>query len=543
MIKNIKELKGIHSDEDIYILANAPSIRNFNLGDLKGKVSIGMNANPLLEKEFGFVSDYYVVSDMRFMNHPDKRDMAINQLNPRTKRVFKSIIKDVDDNNKNDTYYIKTIAKDGYSFNLKKGYYFGSTTTMLAIQLASYLGAKNIYILGMDLTYSGKTPRFYEEDTVQEFDQFTSVQIRNVRNAYKRLKESGVNLYNCSKDSLLYPYLPYKSVLSVEGSTVGLVSKGSLTTEQIIRSVSVEIGPIMGNKERKYEQWISDYRGYEHVVMEMYSEDVQNNFPLNEDVMKMVYKSIFGIQPFSKNFILNNYEKNQLGIDYLVYPAKSPKKMVILFSGLSGHKTYNRFSWYWDEKENWDGDTVYLFLNDITETWYCGSEENPKKKKYIEIIDSVMDEYGVTKKNTYAVGGSMGGYASILFAVKMDLAGIISIHPQTNSQDVELHHDKSWRNNIKKAGREFEDLPKLLKDSKSRPLLYIEYGEYPADKGAVVKLLREYRKQPSMIIERNTENDGHVTENPSKDTVESVIRLFRETGLSDGFIGDIGVNK
>ena len=55
--------------------------------------------------------------------------------------------------------------------------------------------------------------------------------------------------------------------------------------------------------------------------------------------------------------------------------------MIILFSGLSGHKTYNRYSWYWDENEKWEQDTVYLFLNDLKEEWYVGNENKPRKEK------------------------------------------------------------------------------------------------------------------------------------------------------------------
>jgi len=209
---NIKSLKGKERGKDIYILANAPSIKKENLSLLRDKVSIGMNANPLLEQEFGFISQYYVVSDKRFINHPDKRKMCTEMLDKSTIRVLRAELEEDDDRNiQNKTYYARVLGKNGFSMNLNKGYYFGVTTAMLAVQLASYLGAKNIYILGMDLKYDGSNPRFYKEEDVQEFDSFTSVQIMNVRNAYLELKDKNINLYNCSKNSLLYPYLPFKN--------------------------------------------------------------------------------------------------------------------------------------------------------------------------------------------------------------------------------------------------------------------------------------------------------------------------------------------
>lgn len=207
---NIKSLKGKEEGKDIYILANAPSIKKENLSLLRDKVTIGMNANPLLEKEFGFISQYYVVSDKRFINHSEKRKMCTDMLDKSTIRILREELEEDDDKSiKNQTYYIRALGKNGFSMNLHKGYYFGATTTMLAIQLAAYLGAKNIYLLGMDLKYDGSNPRFYKEDDVQEFDSFTSIQIMNVRNAYLELRKCNVNLYNCSQNSLLYPYLPF----------------------------------------------------------------------------------------------------------------------------------------------------------------------------------------------------------------------------------------------------------------------------------------------------------------------------------------------
>ncbi|MED7820126.1 MULTISPECIES: 6-hydroxymethylpterin diphosphokinase MptE-like protein [unclassified Francisella] len=206
----VKKLKNAELGKDIYILANGPSIKREDLSLLRDKVVIGMNANPLLEEKFGFVSKYYVVSDARFINHPQKRMMATEMLSPETIRVFRYELKNYDVADLiNTTYYVKAIGRNGFSFNLMKGYYFGCTTSMLAIQLAVYLGAKNIYILGMDLKYSGSEPRFYQETEVQEYDSFTSTQIMNVRNAFLLLKDKGINLFNCSYNSLLYPYLPY----------------------------------------------------------------------------------------------------------------------------------------------------------------------------------------------------------------------------------------------------------------------------------------------------------------------------------------------
>jgi hypothetical protein len=209
-MKRLSFYKNYYKEQSIYILASGPSIKKENLALLKDKVSIGINASPLLEKEYGFNSQFYTVSDTRFLTHPEKFRIATDLLDKQTIRVFRSELSKYDSNLfKDRTYYLDALGKNGFSFDIAKGFFFGASTTLLAVQLAYYLGAKNIFLLGVDLKYDGENPRFYSEEEVQEYDHFTSTQLANLRNAYLVLKEKNINLYNCSENSLLRPYMPY----------------------------------------------------------------------------------------------------------------------------------------------------------------------------------------------------------------------------------------------------------------------------------------------------------------------------------------------
>lgn len=205
---SINKLKNKEAGKRCFILANGPSILKEDLSLLKDEIVIGMNASTILEK--GFVQKYYVVSDLRFLSHPEKRKYGTTELNKKTIRVFRKELKEIDDHIPN-TFYVPSLGKNGFSFNLKDGFYFACTTTMLAIQLAYHIGCTEIYILGVDLTYSKDNPRFYKETNPQLEDANTSVQIYNIANAYSVLKDKNVKLFNCSENSLLRPYIPYKS--------------------------------------------------------------------------------------------------------------------------------------------------------------------------------------------------------------------------------------------------------------------------------------------------------------------------------------------
>ncbi|WP_341365699.1 hypothetical protein [Yoonia sp. BS5-3] len=179
---------------------------------LQDETVISMNASTLLESKFGFRSKYYVLSDARFISAPEKRAWATSDLSPNTHRVVRSDLRPIDDETlETRTTYVAPLTRDGFSLNLSRGYYFGCTTTMLALQLAWHLGAKDVYLLGCDLRYPEENPRFYAETTPQLEDAFTSVQLSNIVNAAKVFESQNRQLINCSARSFLRPYLPYMS--------------------------------------------------------------------------------------------------------------------------------------------------------------------------------------------------------------------------------------------------------------------------------------------------------------------------------------------
>lgn len=195
-----------------FILANGPSLITHNLSLLKNEITIGINNSTLLEKNYDFKQTYYTVSDLRFLKSPQKRDSACGLLSENTIRVVRRDLFSEDDHTlKNKTVYIRVLGRDGFQTNIHHGYYFGCTTTMLALQLAVTLGCPNIYLLGLDLTnyFSTDNIRFYSEKTTQEFDLFISTQIFNIATAYENMKSMGIHVYHCNKESLISPYIPF----------------------------------------------------------------------------------------------------------------------------------------------------------------------------------------------------------------------------------------------------------------------------------------------------------------------------------------------
>jgi len=206
----LRELRNRESGKDCFIIGNAPSVRQHDLSALRGKLSIGVNASTALEEEFGFHSRYYVVSDARFLKNPEKRAFACEKVKPGTIRILREELSAVDDPAWIDnTWYVHALGKNGFSFDLASGYYFGCTTVMLALQLAAYLDCSRIFLLGTDLNYAPAQPRFYQEQQVEPPDPFVSVQLWNIYNASLELQKRQKQLFICSRSSWLLPYLEY----------------------------------------------------------------------------------------------------------------------------------------------------------------------------------------------------------------------------------------------------------------------------------------------------------------------------------------------
>ncbi len=225
-MSQLKALKNSVLGQDIFILGNGPSLTLVDLEKLRGRVVIGMNASPLVEERYGLSADYYVVSDARFLNNPDKRELATTRLSDGTKRVLRGDLKDLDDPRfTGGTYYVPVLGKNGYSSDLERGFYFGCTTMMLAIQLADFIGGKRIFLLGADFKYTADQKRFYSEKIPDPVDPFLSIQLWNVWNARQELVSRGRELYLCSPSSNLAPYLPLVDLNKLLSGTSNTTAK------------------------------------------------------------------------------------------------------------------------------------------------------------------------------------------------------------------------------------------------------------------------------------------------------------------------------
>lgn len=78
-MRNSAQLFDCEKGKRCFILANGPSLCEHNLSLLRNELVIGMNASTLLEKEYNFFQKYYVLSDLRFLEHQSKQKFATDR--------------------------------------------------------------------------------------------------------------------------------------------------------------------------------------------------------------------------------------------------------------------------------------------------------------------------------------------------------------------------------------------------------------------------------------------------------------------------------
>ncbi len=219
--KNIR-FKDIHKGEKCYILGTGPSLKTVNLDFLKDEISIGVNYLYRSDKIDQINPKYYCLIDEHF----HQKDIE------NTKEVLKKLPE--------STFFVRTKAYDGFInagitnetiyYHPCKLFQHGDfirvdmTRPMTApynvllgcIQIAMYMGFKEIYLLGCDYSSfaSLKKEHFYEDkDHPEKRNMSLGYEIKYYAlctyHHYaleKYAQQNGIHIYNLTDNSLLDAY-------------------------------------------------------------------------------------------------------------------------------------------------------------------------------------------------------------------------------------------------------------------------------------------------------------------------------------------------
>lgn len=210
---DLKKFKDIHKDQRCFILATGPSFIEEDFIKLKGEYTFGVNAICMLFKKLQLRTTYMVVTD------PKAYAKLYDQL-PKNKSVFtakKSEIHQTIPLEISNSYMIDDIPRN-LSDNISVCCYNGNSVVYIAIQIAIYMGFKDIYLLGVDCNYSKDANQWYAVDHgIRDINNDTAGirMIKDFKVAEREAGKLGVNIYNASRGGMLevFPRVDLDSIL------------------------------------------------------------------------------------------------------------------------------------------------------------------------------------------------------------------------------------------------------------------------------------------------------------------------------------------
>ncbi|WP_246943871.1 6-hydroxymethylpterin diphosphokinase MptE-like protein [Bacillus pinisoli] len=153
--RQIKSLKNIHLNKRCFIIGNGPSLTTGDLSKLHNEITFAFNRIYYLFNQTDWRPTYYCAEDDKTIT---KSKEEINNLNIKNKFFPINFPRDNKIQFKNAKYYIFKFGdrniEPKFSKDIVKGIYWGNTVAYTAIQLAVYMGIKEIYLLGVDHNFS-----------------------------------------------------------------------------------------------------------------------------------------------------------------------------------------------------------------------------------------------------------------------------------------------------------------------------------------------------------------------------------------------------
>jgi len=198
-VNRIADFQGLHRGKRLFILASGPSLGELDLAPLGRRLVMGLNRSFLSYPD----SHYHCVFDLRLFEEFGDALRRARYLFTLEDRPF--------------GIPLCLLGGEGFSFDLQQGVYSGSTIAYFALQLAVYMGFRQIFYLGLDLRNRGDQTHFFGSDfhsLNHDHTEFPKMR-RSLALAARLLEPRGIEIYNCSPDSTLecFPKVSYQWAL------------------------------------------------------------------------------------------------------------------------------------------------------------------------------------------------------------------------------------------------------------------------------------------------------------------------------------------
>ena len=149
--RELSQFKDMHCGKRCFILGNGPSLRNTDLRFIKNEVTFGLNRIYLHYPEMGYETSYYVAINTLVLEqcHADIAALRMPRfITWRGRRWF----------DQHGIYFLDTdyTPPADFSTDVRGRVFEGSTVTYVALQLAYFMGFREVVLIGVDHSFSSK---------------------------------------------------------------------------------------------------------------------------------------------------------------------------------------------------------------------------------------------------------------------------------------------------------------------------------------------------------------------------------------------------
>ena len=224
----LRNMKHIHEGERCFIIATGPSLTIEDINKLTNEYTLSMNSICLALDNTDWRPTYYGIQDEHVykklekkLKNSDLKNIFVSSNIAKKHDVLKWWIEfplNIEYHSFQQRFYEKYFVK--FSDDCYKAVYDGFSITYSLIQLAIYMGFKEIYLVGADCNYeNGKKHHFIEHG---HFDPTFSTAKDRMLVGYEKVKEyvdaNGVKIYNATRGGMLevFPRVDLDEILGVK---------------------------------------------------------------------------------------------------------------------------------------------------------------------------------------------------------------------------------------------------------------------------------------------------------------------------------------
>ena len=226
--ERLEQFKDKHTGERCFIVATGPSLQMSDLEILKKNKAISFSMNRVYRAfdQTTWRPDYYVVADWRCLQ--ESRDEIID-IPVRYKFVSDEYFPFWTGNIPENIYKFHchwSMVENGlpsYAEDIKYGMYTCATVVYNCFQLATYMGFNEIYLIGVDFSFSNEYKnannhfiKNYYDSNSQTGNFYDEEQLRSYKAAKQYANKHGVKIYNATRGGKLevFPRVDFDSLFT-----------------------------------------------------------------------------------------------------------------------------------------------------------------------------------------------------------------------------------------------------------------------------------------------------------------------------------------